>query len=187
MLKKQSGAVLVVSLIILVVLTVLVISGTQSTLMQEKMTSSIRDVHISLEVAESGLRDAEDMIDTLTGVTTFTNSGGLYGENNGPEDVFSDDAWEKLTPTGTKEIITISAKTETLKKRDSNDDAIVAEYFVEYLGVMKLDEDLSGLNMTGYGETTGGNDVHGFKIVSRSTGRDGHTERIIVGYYAKSF
>jgi len=163
MLKKQSGAVLVVSLIILIMLTILVLSGTQSTLIQQKMTSAVRDTHISLEMAESGLKDAEGMIEGLTSVAAFNGSGGFYSENNGPDNK------------------TIAATTETAGAGK------VSRYFVEYLGVLSLDEDLSTLNLTGYGETTGGGNIHGFKIVSRSTGRDGNTARIIVGYYAKSF
>jgi len=171
MLKKQSGAVLVVSLIILIMLTILVLSGTQSTVMQEKMTSAVRDSHISLEVAESGLRDAEKMIEGLTGVTEFNDTGGKYSENGGPVDLFDEAKWaDNLTLTATTSV-----------------SGHVANYFVEYLGLMSFDEDLSDLNMNGYGETTGGGDIHGFKIVSRSTGRDGNTERIIVSYYGKRF
>ncbi|WP_354623372.1 PilX N-terminal domain-containing pilus assembly protein [Psychromonas sp. MME2] len=74
-LKKQSGAVLVISLIIVITLTLLVLSGTQSTLMQEKMTSAMREAHVSLEVAESGVKDAESMIENLTGVSGFSDTG----------------------------------------------------------------------------------------------------------------
>ena len=173
MLKKQSGAVLIISLIILIILTVLVLSSTQSTLMQEKMTSSMRDSHISLEMAESGLKDAENLIDTLVGVSTFTGLNGLYSENNGPIDVFADAIWTNN--------LTIAATTET------SGTGIVSRYFVEDLGVLIINENSSKLNIVGYGETTGSGDIHGFKIVSRSEGRDGNTERIIVGYYAKRF
>jgi len=171
--KKQSGAVLIISLIILLIMTILVLSGIQSTLMQQKMTSAIRDTHISLEIAESGLLDAEKMIENLTSIAVFTGTGGLYSENNGPEDVFSDDIWT--------DNLTISATTKI------TDAGLVSRYFVEYLGLLNLDEDLSTLNQTGYGETTGGGDIHGFKIVSRSVGRDGNTEKIVIGYYAKRF
>jgi type IV pilus assembly protein PilX len=171
MLKKQSGAVLVISLIILIMLTILVLAGTQSTVMQEKMTGAIRDAHISLEIAESGVRDAEKMIETLTGVAGFNGTGGKYSENAGPADLFADAIWtDSLTMASTTSV-----------------SGNVSRYFVEYLGVMSFDDDVGSVNMTGYGETTGGGDVHGFKIVSRSLGRDGNTERIVVSYYGKRF
>ncbi len=171
MLNKQSGAALVVSLIILIVLTIVVISGTRSTVIQEKMTAAIRDLHISFEIAESGVRDAEQMIETLTGVSGFNDIGGKYSENSGPADLFASSSWtDSLTSAATTSV-----------------SGHVARYFVEYLGLLALEDESSGLNMTGYGETTGGGDIHGFKIVSRSVGRDGNTERIIVSYYGKRF
>lgn len=173
MLKKQSGAVLIISLVILIVLTVLVLSGTQSTLVQEKMTASIRNSHISLEIAESGLKDAEEMIDTLVGVSTFTGLNGLYSVNNGPSDIFADSVWT--------DSLTIAATTEVTNA------GVVSRYFVEDLGVLTFNNNLSELNITGYGENTGGGEIRGFKIVSRSVGRDGNTERIVVGYYGKRF
>jgi type IV pilus assembly protein PilX len=173
MLKKQSGAVLIISLIILIMLTVLVLSGSQSTLMQEKMTSSIRDSHISLEIAESGIRDAETMIDGLAGVTGFVGANGLYAQNAGPNDLFANATWANN--------LTIAATTVT----DASGQ--VARYYVEHLGILALDASLSSLNMTGYGATTVSGDIDGFKIVSRSVGRDGNTERIIVGYYGRRF
>lgn len=171
MLKKQSGVALIISLIVLTVLTILVLSGTQSTTMQEKMSAALRDAHISLEITESGVRDAEEMIETLTGVSGFNGTAGLYSENNGPADMFAKSIWsDSLTRAATTSV-----------------SGHVSRYFVEYLGQLPLDENLSGINMMGYGETTGGGDIHGFKIVSRSTGRDGNTERIIVSYYGKRF
>lgn len=171
--KKQSGAVLIVSLIILIMLTVLVLSGTQSTVMQEKMTAAIRDSHISLEIAESGVRDAEKMIEALTGISGFnaTGTGGKYSEGNGPTDLFDENNWtETLTSTATTSV-----------------SDHVSRYFVEYLGLLSLEENLGSLNMMGYGETTGGGDIHSFKIVSRSVGTNSSTERIIVSYYGKRF
>ena len=171
MLKKQSGTVLIVSLMILISLTLLVLSATQSTLMQEKMTSAMRDAHISLEVAESGVRDAEEMIDALTSVTGFSDagSGGMYSEGNGPADLFDDSVWSStLTNAATGQI-----------------SGLVSRYFVEYLGLFSVGDSLSNINV-GEKKSTNG-DVHGFKIVARSVGRDGNTERVIVSYYGKSF
>lgn len=171
MLKKQSGATLIISLIILIILTILVLSGSQSTIIQEKMTAAIRDSHVSLEIAESGIRDAEEMIEGLSSVAGFNDVDGRYSENSGPADIFASATWaDSLTSAATTSV-----------------SGSVARYYVEYLGLLSLDDDSSGLNMTGYGETTGEGDVHGFKVVSRSVGRDGNTERIIVSYYGKRF
>jgi type IV pilus assembly protein PilX len=173
MLKKQSGAVLVISLVILIMLTVLVLSGTQSTLMQEKMTSAIRDSHMSLEVAESGVRDAEIMIAGLSSLSSFndTGVGGLYNEGKGPQDLFDDNNWlDNITRAAT-----------------TSSSGPLSRYFIEYLGELSLEEAISKINVESYVETAGGGDIHGFKIVSRSLGRDGNAERIIVSYFGKRF
>lgn len=174
MYKKQSGAVLVVSLVILIALTLLVLSTTQSTLIQEKMTSAARDGHISFEIAESGVKDAEAVIESLTDITSFKDdgTGGLYSENNGPADVFADSVW-------------VDAKTSVAST--STTGTVLSRYYIEYLGMYAVEEDLTGININGYGQTAGAGDVHGFKIVSRSTGTDGNTNRFIVSYYGKRF
>ena len=175
MLKKQSGAVLIVSLIIVIAVTALVLSGTQSTLMQEKMTASMRDLHISLEVAESGVRDAENLIDALTDVSSFANveTGGKYSIGTGPTDLFAEATWaDNLTTAATIEV---------------SDENIVARYFIEYLGLVKTLSDEANMNVTGYGAGELESTTHGFKIVVRATGRTGYSERIIVSYFGKIF
>lgn len=173
MFKKQTGAVLITCLVILISLTLLVLSGGQSGIVQEKMTAAMRDAHVSLEVAESGVIDAEAIVEALTGIGGFTDTGagGRYSEGNGPNDLFADTVWSNaLTSESTT---TVSGQ--------------LSRYYIEYLGMLSIEEDLSGVNVTGYGETTGAGNIHGFKIVSRSTGRDGNTERIVVSYYGKRF
>jgi hypothetical protein len=113
------------------------------------------------------------MIEGLIGVSSFDGTAGRYAENAGPSDMFDSSNWT--------DSLTIAATTETAGT------GLVARYFVVDLGVLTLDDELGNLNMTTYGETTGSGDINGFKIVSRSTGRDGNTERIIVGYYGKRF
>ncbi|GLS92599.1 hypothetical protein GCM10007916_36710 [Psychromonas marina] len=175
MFKKQSGAVLIISLITLIILTLLVVSGSQSTLVQNKMTSAIRDTHVSLQIAESGVRDAEKLIEALTGLSEFTSSQGIngkYSENAGPSNPFLEEIWGS-------DLTSRVATTEV--------SGHLSRYFIEYLGLLSVEDNPLGTNVTGYGKTSGSGDIHGFKIVARSVGRDGNTERIIVSYYGKRF
>lgn len=55
----QRGAVLVISLILLLVMTVLGLAAMHVTRMEERMAGNYRDVNIAFQGAESGLRDAE--------------------------------------------------------------------------------------------------------------------------------
>jgi type IV pilus assembly protein PilX len=56
---KQRGAVMAVSLLLLLVLTVLALTASQSTVLQERMAGNARDVDLAFQAAEAGLRDAE--------------------------------------------------------------------------------------------------------------------------------
>lgn len=56
---RQSGVVLIVSLVFLVVLTLLGLSGMQEGVMQERMSGNTQELLSAFEAAESGLRDGE--------------------------------------------------------------------------------------------------------------------------------
>jgi len=61
--SRQSGAVLIVALVLLLVLTVLGVSGIQDTLITERMTGNFRDSSLAFEAAEAELRRWEREMD----------------------------------------------------------------------------------------------------------------------------
>jgi type IV pilus assembly protein PilX len=63
---RQRGAVLVVSLLMLLVITILALGAGQSTRLQERMVSSQRDYDLALQSAEAGLRAGERRVDSFT-------------------------------------------------------------------------------------------------------------------------
>jgi len=65
--KHQTGASLIVSLMLLVVLTLLGLSGMQSTIMQERMSNNVRDKELAFQAAESAVRAGEDWIKNQPG------------------------------------------------------------------------------------------------------------------------
>ena len=64
--SRQRGAILVISLILLLVLTVLGVAAMQMTRMEERMAGNSRDVNLAFQGAEAGLRDAEERIRLMT-------------------------------------------------------------------------------------------------------------------------
>ena len=60
--KHQTGASLIVSLMLLIVLTLLGLSGMQSTVMQERMSNNVRDKGMAFQAAESALRSGESWV-----------------------------------------------------------------------------------------------------------------------------
>ena len=54
-----------VSLLLLLVMTVLALTASQSTLMQERMAGNARDLDLAFQAGEAGLRGAETRIDGM--------------------------------------------------------------------------------------------------------------------------
>lgn len=86
--SRQHGAVLIVSLLILLVMTVLGIAAMGTTTLQERMANNNRQQQVAFQAAEAALRAAESFLSAnvtdLASLTTNFNSGapvaGLYAE-----------------------------------------------------------------------------------------------------------
>ena len=57
--KNQSGAILIVSLIMLLLITIIGVTGSQVTGLEEKMAGNMRDQNSAFQSAEAGLRAGE--------------------------------------------------------------------------------------------------------------------------------
>ena len=71
--RLQGGAVLIVSLLLLLVLTILAIGASQTTRIEERMAWNSRDTDLAFQGAEAGLRSAEKYISVTTALPTCTN------------------------------------------------------------------------------------------------------------------
>jgi type IV pilus assembly protein PilX len=82
--SQQTGAVLIVSLILLLVMTILALSSSQAVRLQERMAGNVRDTDLAFQGAEAGLRDAELYIQGLTtwptACTNTTTTGCMLFE-----------------------------------------------------------------------------------------------------------
>jgi type IV pilus assembly protein PilX len=72
---KERGAVLLVALIILVVMTILGITATQTTIVEEKMAGNLRDKNVAFRAAEAGLQEGLTYLDRLA-VPPEVNAAG---------------------------------------------------------------------------------------------------------------
>lgn len=59
---KQQGSVLMISMVILLILTLLGLSGMNATILQERMASNVQEKNTAFQAAEAGLRDGEDYV-----------------------------------------------------------------------------------------------------------------------------
>ncbi len=60
--RRETGAALVVALLLLVVLTIIGIAAMQTTRMEERMAGNTRDLNLAFQGAEAALRDGEARI-----------------------------------------------------------------------------------------------------------------------------
>lgn len=130
--QKQRGAVLFISLIMLLLLTLIGITAMQVTLLQERMAGGFRVQHQAFESTEGLLKDTRGLLNTAA-----NNSGPLY---------YSADA--ALTPTNTMPWDTWLTSEPTAPQTQVNahvavgtPPAVIGTRTLKYFVVSALDQD----------------------------------------------
>ncbi len=95
--RGQKGAVLILSLVFLVIMTILGVTGMRSATLEERMAGNLRDGRLAFEAAEAGLREGESLLrNSPLGEEDFDGSDGLFDYELAPalawndSDAFSD-------------------------------------------------------------------------------------------------
>lgn len=172
---RQSGAALITSLLILLVLSLLAATSMQNVSMQERMVSAVRDGQVALEAAEYAAREAELKLENAT-VTLgeFGSTTGLYEEGNAP-DLYDSDTWSDGAATGSIEALDFP--TDVLAESP--------RYLIEFVGDVTDEEPVNNMSIVNYSSGASSGPPIGFRIVAWSSGRTGQTRRIIEVYYGK--
>lgn len=90
---QQQGSALIVSLLILIVMTLIGLTGIASSTLEEKMAGNTRDQALAFQAAEAALRDGEAYYqNSINTDSEFDNADGRYKEPN--HDPFSDATWD---------------------------------------------------------------------------------------------
>ena len=78
--RRNRGMALFISLVLLLVLTIIGVSAVQTSTLETRMARNEHDELLAFESAESALRDAEDLLETVVTTNVFTASGsnGLW-------------------------------------------------------------------------------------------------------------
>lgn len=139
--SKQSGAVLVISLIILLVLTVLGVNSMSSLVLEERMAGHTRQSMVASQSAEVALRAAEAWIaanvNTTGNLAQFSNgTQGLYSQRT-PEllpnfDIYDDAVWSDANsvPVNISGIDPDGPKAQLVSQNP--------RFLIEYLGRMGM-------------------------------------------------
>lgn len=169
----QRGSVLILALLILVVMTILGVSSMSGTSLEQKMAGNFRDRQIAFNAAETALADAESFINSsVNSAAVFDGSNGLYDFSNGPtpDEAFADSWW---TSSNSRSIATSINEVKTQPR-----------YIIEHRGSIGEEEGTS-VNIGGYGESTGGGEITGFRITVRATGLTDNSVVFLQSYYGK--
>ena len=151
----QRGAILVVSLLLLLVLTIIGVSSMQGTALEESMSYATRDRTVALQSAEAALREAETWVEGIASPAALTGSNGLYRRADTIPYYNTPATW---LPANNTNYVTATAPT------GSN----TAKYIVKETGLIPGVK--GSMNLTGYGENKGSGDVTTFQVTSRGTG-----------------
>ena len=145
-LKHQRGSILIIGLMILVVLTMIGVSGMTTSSLQERMAGNFRDRQIAFQAAEMTIAYAEEFVrDNINSASIFSDAGtnGYYTMHKGPTNLtaFTSSWWSTTT---SRVLPTTISKVRTQPR-----------YIIEYRGNIGENEGTS-INLSGYGESTGG-------------------------------
>jgi len=166
--QRQKGAVLVISLLMLLVLTLLGINSMSSSSLEEKMAHATLDRNVALQSAEAALREAENWLEGIVATAALTGNNGLYGLNDTAPDQYNPTTWSSTTN-----------HVPATAPEGSNS----AQYFIKEIGAISSGgEDLRLPRNIAEG------DVTTFRITARGAGgAAGGAEVLLRSHYGRIF
>ena len=183
--SKQKGAVLIISLVLLLVMTLLGLSSMQSTSLEERMAGNERHANVAFQAAEAALRAGE---------------GWLNGQNSAPDDAAdgsstvwtldapelmpatpssSDPWWKEWDDTGWATYGTVYTGTLSLAS-DINLNNARPRFVIEQIGVVS-----DGSLTIGTQNDFGGRSF--YQVTSRGTDVSGRIQVLLRSTYARRY
>lgn len=174
---RQAGAALILSLLILLILTLLALSSMQGSVMQQRMVSGFTGGIESLEIAEAGLRSAEEALDGMNIPAVFNipaifdGTNGLYGADNATPDPLTYD-W-----ANSNDVLDAGAV-----------GGVTPRYFIQHLGDAVTEEkhDSIAVGHAGAQQGAAAGEAQAFRIVVWTGGSSGEAQRVIQAHYVRN-
>ncbi len=161
---QQRGAVLIVSLVILLIITMLAVGGMQNTILEEKMAGNSSDRNLAFQSSESAVREAEVFIEGIVSLGNFDGSAGLHNRTDIEPSFYDGITWNDASNH-------VVAATD-FGSYDS------PRYYIKHFTTVTGTE--GSLNMSGYGDNKGTGDVTIFRITARGTGASSDSAEVIL-------
>ena len=166
--SRQSGAVLMVSLIILLAMTLIAVSSMESAVMELKMAGTMQQQVVEMNRAEATLKLAEARIETIVG------DGSTWDFETESDGFFPSDNTLDLEQVDWAAVTTEVGPVNTADAVDDDD-----QYVIEYLGAKPIPGET--VKMDPNGGIVGGA-VHTFRNTTRSASGRG-VVRIVQSIY----
>jgi type IV pilus assembly protein PilX len=163
--RKQHGATLIVSLVILLSLTMLGITSMKGTTTEIAMAGNLRESAITFQAAEAGLNEAESIL------AAGGDPVNMIAPTDTDPDYFLDTTWDNATESS----LTLAGITNNPR------------YIVKSLGIWNPDSNVSSLDpgFSGYGQTSSAKTVSYYRATSRGFGVTGKTYRTVQSFYGR--
>lgn len=170
--RSQSGAILILTLIVLLVITVLGASSVQGTSLLERMARTTADTSVAFRAAEAAMIAAEKIVEDETVLTAYqTNVAGKYeAQAVGVTPRWNVDAtWDGVNSVAV----------------DYSDGVAQPLYIIEFTRSVLSEEDR--LNMDNVGGETGAARTQVFRVTALGTGKTASSKVLLQSTYGKKF
>ena len=161
---RQKGAVLVVTLMILLVVTLLTVSNMRSSVLEEKMAGNTSDRNVAFQAAESALREGEVFLESIVSLGDFQGQAGLFGRTDDEPVFYSGTTWSDSTNH-----VVADTDVGTYQR---------PQYFIK--NMTTVEGATGALNMSGYGDNKGSGDVTIFRVTVKATGTSADSAEVIL-------
>jgi type IV pilus assembly protein PilX len=153
----------------LLLVTMLGLSGFQVTNLEEKMASNSKDHNLAFQAAEDALRAGEGRIEAAKKLADFNGSNGLLGENDSIPDYSSDQFWLPNSGNSVEFDTSTAGQTSQLTKQP--------RYFIKFIGEKSADINIG----------VPPSPVAYFMVFSRGTGGQNSSQVFLRSFYGKRF
>ena len=176
-LKSQSGAVLIVGLIMVLLMTIVGLAAIRGSSLQEMMASNLRDRNLAFQAAEAGLRAGESRVGLINDSArpAFDGTAGLHPDLNQP------------TKTPVVQWSTTEWIDDSVLTAMSLDVASQPRYVVEELIVSALDAaaaEGSGIDLASM-DGAGGFPPEFYRVSSRGVGGTTDADVVVQSVYKR--
>jgi type IV pilus assembly protein PilX len=178
--RSQSGVVLVMTLVILLVVTLLGVSSIQLTGLQERMSRNASDAAFAFGSADAALRAAEIAVEAEDSLDSYTNDAATVDNKYSIEAVNSAPIWLNATwwDTAANGIVVANYGVTAGTNREP-------KYLIEFIRTSTPDLDVT--NIGNVGSTISAEDTHYFRVTARGIGRTAGAKIYMQTTYGKQF